>query len=208
MLNILRLFIGFAAILAVGPLAAADTVGGIAAAWADVKYGPADAPNRRQAAEAIERDAVALLAQQDTPAVRVWLANALCLTAEILHSTKSLAKVREARDVLLAAEQVSPENPAVLVLLGSLHYEVPGWPIGFGDRKKAQAYLSRALAADPAGRDPNYFMGDFMLQTGHPREAIAYLEKALAAPQQDDPIDRGRRAEITADLAKAKTKTR
>ena len=208
MLNILRLFMGFAAVLTVGPLAAADTEGGIAAAWAAVKYGPADAPNRRQAAEGVERDASALLAHQDTPAVRVLLANALCLTAEILHSTQSLAKVREARDLLLAAEQVSPENPAVLVLLGSLHYEVPGWPIGFGDRKKAQAYLSRALAADPAGRDTNYFMGDFMIETGHHREAIAYLEKALAAPQQDDPTDRGRREEITADLAEARTKIR
>ena len=118
----------------------------------------------------------------------------------------SLEKVREARDVLLAAEQKSPANAQVLALLGSLHYEVPGSPIGFGNRNKAQDYLSRAVAADPAGRDTNFFMGDFLLSSGNSAEAVSYLEKALAAPQQDDEVDRGRRGEISETLAKAKAK--
>jgi predicted Zn-dependent protease len=208
MLKILRFVMGFTLIVAVGPTWAAAPVEEIARAWAVVKYGPPDAPDRRTAAEAIERDAAALVLREDTPATRVWLANALCLTAEVLHSTKSLTKVREARDVLLAAERTSPENPAVLALLGSLHYEVPGWPIGFGNKKKAQEYLTRAVAADPAGRDTNYFMGDFLLSSGRAGEAVGYLEKALAAPQQNELADRGRRAEISEALAKAKAKTR
>ncbi len=207
MLKILGFVIGFG-LMATVAAAAPPTVDELAAAWALVKYGPPDAPDRRTVAEAIERDATALVAREDTAATRVWLANALCLTAEILHSTASLAKVREARDVLLVAERASPENPAVLVLLGSLYYDVPGWPIGFGDRKKAQAYLSRAIAADPAGRDTNYFMGDFLLTVGRAGEARAFLEKALAAPQQNDPGDPGRRREIREALAKANAKRR
>ena len=208
MLKILRFLVGFALIATVEPARAAATVDEIAAAWALVKYGPPDAQDRRTVAEAIERDAAALVAREDSPMTRVWLANALCLTAEVLHSTQSLTKVREARDVLVAVERTSPENPAVLALLGSLYYEVPGWPIGFGNKKKAQEYLTRAVAADPTGRDTNFFMGDFLLATGKPGEAIPYLERALAAPQQNNPVDRGRRMEIGEALAKAKGKTR
>jgi hypothetical protein len=43
--------------------------------------------------------------------------------------------------------------------LGSLYYQVPGWPIGFGDDKRAEAMLLKALEINPDGIDPNYFYG-------------------------------------------------
>jgi Tfp pilus assembly protein PilF len=47
---------------------------------------------------------------------------------------------------------------------GALYYQVPGWPIGFGDKDKANELLKKALALNPDGIDPNYFYGDFLLK--------------------------------------------
>jgi predicted Zn-dependent protease len=177
-------------------------------AWAEVKYDRGVDPQRLAAAEAVERQAAALAAREPGPESRLWLANALCLTAEVLHSARSLAKVRAARDVLLSAEREAPERADVLALLGSIYYEMPGWPIGFGDRKTAEGYLRRALVLDPAGRDANFFMGDYLLQAGRAAEAVPYLERGLAAAGDATLADRGRRGEIAEALAKARAKVR
>ena len=66
--------------------------------------------------------------------------------------------------------------------LGSLYYQVPGWPIGFGDNEKAESLLKKALVINPTGIDPNYFYGDFLMRQKRYPEAKAALEKALNAP--------------------------
>jgi cytochrome c-type biogenesis protein CcmH/NrfG len=87
--------------------------------------------------------------------------------------------------------------------LGVLYYEVPGSPIGFGDKAKAKMLLKQALAVDPNGLDANYFYGDFLLDQGDKAGAKSYLQKALRAPH--DPSrpawDAGRRREVQALLA-------
>ena len=90
--------------------------------------------------------------------------------------------------------------------LGVLYYKVPGWPLGFGDKAKAAELLQQALALNPKGIDPNFFYGEYLLETHHPEEAVAYLERALAAPPRPGrPVaDAGRRDEARALLAKAK----
>ena len=91
--------------------------------------------------------------------------------------------------------------------LGVLYYRVPGWPIGFGDRKKADELIRKALAINPDGIDPNYFYGDFLLSTGRPAEALPYLQRALsAAPRPGrENADKGRRAEAAALMEKARS---
>lgn len=90
--------------------------------------------------------------------------------------------------------------------LGVLYYKVPGWPLGFGDKAKAAELLQQALALNPKGIDPNYFYGEYLLETRHPEEAVAYLERALAAPPRPGRqlADAGRRDEARALLAKAR----
>lgn len=94
--------------------------------------------------------------------------------------------------------------------LGVLYYKVPGWPVGFGDKAKARELLLKALAINPKGIDPNFFYGEYLAETGQPKEAIAYLERALQAPARPgrQVADTGRREEARALLEKLQDKVR
>lgn len=88
--------------------------------------------------------------------------------------------------------------------LGVLYYKVPGWPLGFGDKAKAEALLKKALQINPHGIDPNFFYAELLVETGRAREAAPYLERALQAPARPgrQVADAGRREEIKALQAK------
>lgn len=90
--------------------------------------------------------------------------------------------------------------------LGVLYYKVPGWPIAFGSKAKAEDMLKKALAINPSGIDPNFFYGEFLIENERTAEGISYLERALQAPARPGrPLaDTGRREEIRALLAKVK----
>ena len=91
--------------------------------------------------------------------------------------------------------------------LAVLYYKVPGWPVGFGDKARAKELLDRAVAINPKGIDPNYFYGEFLVETGKPAEAIGYLERSLAAPARPgrEIADAGRREEAKALLDKVRS---
>jgi len=92
--------------------------------------------------------------------------------------------------------------------LGVLYYKVPGWPVGFGDKGKARELLRKALALNPKGIDPNFFYGEYLVETRHPEEAVSYLERALQAPPRPgrELADAGRREEARQLLEKARAK--
>lgn len=93
-------------------------------------------------------------------------------------------------------------NGAALTSLGTLYAKVPGWPIGFGDEKKARKYLESGLKANPNGIDSNFFMAEFLADQGETEAAKQHLERALQAPPRPGRIisDEARRAEINALL--------
>jgi tetratricopeptide (TPR) repeat protein len=90
--------------------------------------------------------------------------------------------------------------------LGVLYYKVPGWPIGFGDKAKAGELLRQALALNPQGIDPNFFYGEYLVETDHAEQAAPYLDRVLKAPSRPgrQVADSGRREEARALLAKIK----
>jgi tetratricopeptide (TPR) repeat protein len=177
--------------------------------WAKIKYQmPED--KRVEALEALNQEAAALVeANVGKAEPLVWQAIILSTTAGEKGGLGALSLVKQAKKLLERAEALDPEvlNGSVYTSLGSLYYQVPGWPIGFGSDKKAESYLKKALAVNPDGMDPNYFYGDFMLQEKkNYSEALAAFERALAAaPRKNRPIaDAGRREEIKAAMAKVK----
>ena len=141
----------------------------------------------------------------------VWKAVLISTHAGVKGGLGALGMVREARDLLEQAKQIDPNTlqGSIYTSLGSLYYQVPGWPLGFGSDKKAKEFLTQALAINPDGLDPNYFYGDFLYRKGHYSEALSVLEKAMHAPSRPSrPLaDEGRRKEIQAVIAKIKDKT-
>jgi tetratricopeptide (TPR) repeat protein len=85
--------------------------------------------------------------------------------------------------------------------LGILYHSVPGWPIGFGDSKKAEALLRKGVENNPTGIDNNFFYANFLADEKDYEKAEEYYLRAQAAPPRPgrDMADKGRRAEI--DLA-------
>ena len=140
----------------------------------------------------------------------IWEGIALSSEAGAKGGLGALGLAKDARAHLERAEKLDPNalNGSVYTTLGSLYYQVPGFPVGFGDKDKARGYLKKALAANPNGADPNYFYADFMVREGQYAEAERAAQKAIAAPPRPgrEVADRGRRAEAQALLAQVRSK--
>ena len=116
---------------------------------------------------------------------------------------------KAARDLLLAAEKIDANtlHGSALTSLGSLYYKVPRFG-SFGDHDKARDYLERALKVNPDGIDPNFFMGELMVERGEKTKALEYFKKALNAPARSgrEDADTGRKAEIQDAIKKLEKK--
>lgn len=106
---------------------------------------------------------------------------------------------------LETAMKLDPDalNGSAYTSLGTLYYNVPGWPVGFGDDDKAEELLKKALTINPDGIDSNYFYGDFLYGEKRYEEAREYLIRAQNAPPRPgrELADAGRQREIAARLA-------
>lgn len=179
--------------------------------WAVINYQTSD----QSKTEAFER-----LAQKahkvselypNRPEPLVWESIVLSSHAGSLSGLSkmgALSKAKMARDLLLKAEKISASMPdgSVYTSLGALYFKVPGWPLGFGDNKKAYAYLQKALEMNPNGIDPNYFLGELLFYQNKYKEAYQVLLKAQKSPPRPsrEIADQGRRKEVSHLLAKVK----
>lgn len=136
----------------------------------------------------------------------IWHGITLSSLAGAKGGFGALSLAKEARDQLAASLKIDPAalQGSADTSLGTLYYKVPGWPIGFGDDDKAEAYLKQALQIDPNGMDSNYFYADFLFGKHRYAEARAALERAqAAAPRPGRSVaDKGRRQEIHSLMAK------
>ena len=136
----------------------------------------------------------------------VWQSIALASAAQIEGGFSALSKARQARELLLQAEAINPKavDGSIYTTLGSLYANVPGWPISYGNKSKAKAFLLKALSIDPTGIDANYFYADFLANQGDYAQSAAYLKKALDAPARPGraDADAGRREDAHKLLAK------
>ncbi|MDH4109740.1 MAG: tetratricopeptide repeat protein [Gammaproteobacteria bacterium] len=178
--------------------------------WAEANY-RADGRTQKQAFDALLEDARAFeSAHPDRAEARVWHGIVASSYAGVKGPFGALALAKEARAALEAAEGLDPSvlDGSVYTSLGALYYKVPGGMIGFGDRDKARDYLQKALEANPAGMDPNYFYAEFMFEQDEydaAREAL--LRARNAPPRPARPLaDQGRRIEVDALLEKVNAK--
>jgi len=181
--------------------------------WAEIKYKYTDKEKKIKAMQQLEKEAASIVAASpDRPEAKIWYAIILSTEAGFIKGLSALPKVKEAKAQLEKSIAINPKalDGSAYTSLGSLYYQVPGWPIAFGDKEKAEKYLKAALMVNAEGIDPNYFYGDFLLQQDRFKEAVPVLEKALAAPDRAGRTlaDEGRRQEIRAALTEARKKAK
>ena len=185
-----------------------DAVADLQHEWETVKYKvPAKEQEVRFEALAAKARKVSV-AFPDRAEPLIWEGIVVSSLAGAKGGLGALGLAKQAKTLYEGALKLQPEalEGSAYNSLGVLYYKVPGWPVGFGDKAKAQELLQKALAINPRGIDPNYFYGEYLIETGKPADAVAYLERALGAPTRPgrDLADAGRRDEAKVLLAKAR----
>ncbi len=204
-INLLTAFaFGFLSMASASAATLDETVHMLQKEWAIANYKTSDDAVEEAFEKLTIKAQEAVKAFPDKAEPLIWNAIIVSSDAGKNGGLSALGKVKEARKLLQAAEKIdaSALNGSVYTSLGSLYYQVPGWPIGFGDDDEAEKYLKKALEANPDGIDSNYFYADFMLDQGNKDAAKKYFEKALkASARPARPVaDEGRRAEIAEKL--------
>lgn len=179
--------------------------------WARIKYQTPDAKKQEEQMLSLAADSKAVAQRYAGHAEPlVWSGIITSSAAGLKGGIGALGMVSEARDMLEQAEKLDANalEGSVKTSLGSLYYQVPGFPVGFGSDKKARQYLESALTINPDGIDPNFFYGDFLFHQGEYDKAQKVLQHALAAPARvgREDADQGRRGEIEALLGEISKK--
>ena len=197
-----------AAVAAAGPCRADETgdIASLQTRWAQVKY-QTPAKAQEAAFAALAADAQTLhAAHPDAPAYAVWEGIIRATYAGAKGGLGALGEAKKAKVLFEEAIERDPAASAAYTSLGSLYYQVPGWPVGFGDDDKARDLLQRGLQLDPDGIDANFFYGDYLLEDGDYKGALVAFEKALTAPARPGRAlaDAGRRSEIEKKIEKTR----
>ncbi|MDF1644031.1 MAG: hypothetical protein P1U80_07585 [Pseudomonadales bacterium] len=178
--------------------------------WAETNYQLRD----KAQLSAFEKliDEATLLTEQNPQSAPAWIWSGIIKStyAGARGGLGALKFAKAAKADLEQAMKLDPKamNGSAYASLGVLYFNVPGWPIGFGDDDKAEELLLKALAINPDGIDSNYFYGDFLLNEKRYQDAEKYLLKAQNAPKRPDrPLaDAGRQKEIALALSKVQIK--
>ena len=170
--------------------------------WAEIHYGLSD-DAQAKALAMLEDEADGYLARfPEAAELHIWAGIVRSTEAGAKGGLGALSLVKAARDDLETALELDPAalEGSAYVSLGALYYQVPGWPLAFGDDDKAEWHLRQALKFNPDGIDGLYFWGDYLHRQGRDSEARQALSKALEAPARPgrELADRGRRAEVQA----------
>lgn len=168
--------------------------------WAHIKY-EVDEKDREKGFESlVKRAEEALKVHPKSANLMIWNAIILSTYAGEKGGLGALSLVKQAKSLLERSLEIDDKalDGSAYTSLASLYYQVPGWPIGFGDEDKARSYFKKALQLNPNGIDSNFFYGDFLIQQKQKQEAKKVLQQALkAAPRAGREVaDKGRKAEI------------
>lgn len=187
-----------------------DAVAGLQRDWEVVRYQTAAAEREKRF------EALAAKAHQVSTSfpgrseALIWEGIIVSSYAGEKGGLSALGLVKQAKALYEAAIQIDGDalEGSAYNSLGVLYYKVPGWPVGFGDKAKASELLQKALSLNPKGIDPNFFYGEYLVQTKQPEKAVVYLERALQAPPRPGRLvaDTGRRDEARQLLDRIKEK--
>lgn len=167
--------------------------------WAEINYQLPPAQREAAFAKLAGEAEQALAREPEAAELLIWDGIIRSTWAGAKGGLDALGLAKQAKARFEQALALDPQalNGSAYTSLASLYYQVPGWPIGFGDADKAAELFRQALAINPQGIDPNYFYAGFLIDQDRYAEARSALEKALAAPDRPGRAiaDTGRRSE-------------
>ena len=178
--------------------------------WAEVNY-QLEGKARITAFKALIEDAENVTAQypKDAPAW-IWSGIIKSTYAGAKGGLGALKFAKASKADLEQAIKIEPESMhgSAYTSLGTLYFNVPGWPVGFGDNDKAEELLMKAVSINPDGIDSNYFYADYLKSEKRYQEAESFFLKAQSAPGRPDrPLaDAGRQEEIALALLEVREK--
>jgi Tfp pilus assembly protein PilF len=116
----------------------------------------------------------------------------------------------DALDKLEAASKI-PTNTLTTdtyVTLGAMYGNAPGFPLAFGNKKKAHANFKKALELDPNGLGVNIEYAKFLFKIDDFAGATKYATAALNAPPRPgrDKADKASYAKAQELVAQSKAK--
>ena len=183
-----------------------DLIQSIQKRWAEIKY---QLPEKQQADQyqALAQESRRLAdANPGVAEVLIWEGIVLSSEAGVRSGLGALSLAKEARQRFDEALKLNDKamGGSAYTSLATLYAKVPGWPIGFGDKDKAEDYFKKSLGINPDGIDPHFFYGEYLLDRGRHAEARGHLETALKAPARPgrELADQGRRNEVAVLLEK------
>lgn len=210
-MNIIRNFLAISA-LSFATLAGAATgeelVRPIQDEWAEIKYKQAEKQQEAGYNKLAEKARKLVEANPGVAELLVWEGIVLSSEAGAKGGLGALSLVKAAKARLEDALKLNDKvlEGSAHTSLATLYAKVPGWPVAFGSKDKAEEHFKKSLAINPNGIDPNFFYGEYLADRDRVTEARSYLETALKAPPRPgrELADNGRRQEIQALLAKLK----
>jgi tetratricopeptide (TPR) repeat protein len=119
--------------------------------------------------------------------------------AEAINGMSALSIVKESKTNLEKAIEIDPkvEDGYAFGVLGLMYAKVPGWPIAFGDDKKAKELLKKGAELSPDGMNINYLYASYLFDKGDYKKAQSHITKAAqATPPAPAEIWSGRQKEI------------
>ena len=178
--------------------------------WAVIKYKTAE-KQQEQAYITLAEKAHQLSSQNPSNAEPlIWEAIILSTLAGSEGGLSALSSVKKAKMLLEKSLEINPSalNSGAYTSLGALYYQVPGWPISFGDDDKARENLEIAITKNPKSIDANFFYAEFLADQDEYEKAITFYNKALNSPARPTrPLaDEGRKLEIKLAMNKVQTK--
>lgn len=177
-----------------------DEVDALRAGWEEAAAA-ADA-DKKGKLEALAKQASELAEERpDDAEVHTWEGMIYGGFARESGKLQALKNAKKARKALDKAVELDPEGNegSALVTLGLLYSSVPGRPIAFGNKDKAEEYFKKALDVRSEGADVNGYYAQFLADQGRKDEAKKYAEKAANAEPRE-----GRENSDKAQIADAK----
>ena len=179
----------------------------IQARWAEIKYQQPAKEQAQQYRHLAEQAHQMSETHPNEAAVLIWEGIVLSSEAGARGGLGALSLAKDAKALLEESLKLDERalDGSAYTSLATLYAKVPGWPLGFGDKAQAETLFKKSLAINPDGIDPNYFYGEYLIETGRISEGRVFLERALNAPARPGRAlaDAGRQREIRALLARA-----